>query len=87
MYKAANEAVMKSLVYSYRDRKNKKRTFRALWRARINAAVRAQGISYSKFMNGIKKANIEIDRKILADMALNDAESFNNIVNKVKETF
>lgn len=85
MFKAANEAVMKSLVYSYRDRKMKKRTFRALWIARINAAVRAEGMKYSTFMNGLKKADINLDRKVLADMALNDQDGFKEIIAKAKE--
>ncbi|PKK91617.1 MAG: 50S ribosomal protein L20 [Candidatus Wallbacteria bacterium HGW-Wallbacteria-1] len=84
MFKAANEAVMKALAYAYRDRKVKKRDFRRLWITRINAAVREEGLSYSKFMNGLKKAQIDIDRKILADMAMNDSVGFKAIVDKAK---
>jgi len=84
MFKAANEAVMKALAYSYRDRKAKKRDFRRLWIARINAAVREEGISYSRFMNGLKIAAIDIDRKVLADMAMNDTDGFKAIVDRAK---
>lgn len=85
MFKAGNEQVMKSLAYAYRDRKIKKRDFRSLWIARINAAVREEGLSYSKFINGLKTANIIIDRKVLADMAVNDRDNFRTIVVKAKE--
>ncbi len=84
LYRIANQAVMKSLVYAYRDRKAKKRDFRKLWITRINAAARMNGLSYSKFMNGLKKSNIQLNRKILADMAVNDAEGFAQLVEKVK---
>lgn len=80
IYKTANEQVMRSLAYAYRDRKQKKRDFRKLWITRINAACRTNGISYSKFMNGLKKAGIEINRKVLADLAVNDAKAFTNLV-------
>ena len=80
LYRVANEAVMKSLMYSYIGRKNRKRDFRKLWIARINAAARLNGMSYSKFMNGLKKANITLNRKVLADMAVNDAQGFANLV-------
>ncbi|NLX63212.1 MAG: 50S ribosomal protein L20 [Clostridiaceae bacterium] len=84
LYRVANEAVMKSLSYAYRDRKQKKREFRKLWIARINAAARMNGISYSKFMNALKKAGINLNRKVLADMAVNDANGFKMLVEKVK---
>jgi large subunit ribosomal protein L20 len=75
-YKMANQAVMKSLTYAYVGRKLKKRDYRKLWITRINAAARMNGISYSKMMNGLKKGGIEINRKMLADMAVYDAEGF-----------
>lgn len=84
LYRTANEAVMKSLSYAYRDRKQKKREFRKLWIARINAAARMNGLSYSKFMNALKKAGITLNRKVLADMAVNDAKGFKMLVEKVK---
>ena len=84
LFKVANQAVMKSLAYAYRDRKARKRDFRKLWITRINAAARINGMSYSKFMNGLKLANIDLNRKILADMAINDAEGFAKLVEKVK---
>lgn len=74
----------KGLTYAFRDRKNKKRTFRALWIQRINAAARAEGLSYSIFMGNLKKAGIELDRKVLADLAVNNPEAFKAIVEKVK---
>jgi large subunit ribosomal protein L20 len=83
-FRIANQAVMKSLVYAYRDRRAKKRDFRRLWITRINAAARINGISYSKFMNGLKKAGINLNRKMLAEMAVNDAEGFAQLVNTVK---
>ncbi len=86
VYRVAKEAVMKAGQYAYRDRRNKKRTFRALWIARINAAVREHGISYSVFMNGLNKAEIGLDRKILADMAVLDKPGFAAVVEKVKAT-
>jgi large subunit ribosomal protein L20 len=85
LFRIANQAVMKSLVYAYRDRRAKKRDFRKLWISRINAATRMNGLSYSRFMNGLKKAGIGLNRKILADMAVNDAASFSQLVNQVKE--
>ncbi|AGC68102.1 50S ribosomal protein L20 [Thermoclostridium stercorarium subsp. stercorarium DSM 8532] len=85
LYRVANQAVMKSLMYAYRDRRQKKREFRKLWITRINAAARRNGISYSRFMNGLKKAGIELNRKVLADMAVNDAEAFAKLVEKAKE--
>jgi large subunit ribosomal protein L20 len=86
VFRVAKEAVMKAGQYAYRDRRNKKRTFRALWIARINAAVREHGISYSVFMNGLNKAEIGLDRKILADMAVLDKPGFAAVVEKVKAT-
>lgn len=84
VFRIAKEAVMKAGQYAYRDRRNKKRVFRRLWIARINAASRELGVSYSKFMAGLKKAQIGIDRKVLADMAVNDPAGFGSIVDKVK---
>ncbi len=84
LFKTANQAVMKSLTYAYRDRKQKKRNFRQLWIARINAAARANGISYSKFMNGLKNNGIEINRKMLAEIAVSDPAAFTQLVEKVK---
>ncbi len=83
-FRKAKEQLERSLVYAYRDRKRKKRDFRRLWITRINAACRLNGISYSKFMNALKKANIELDRKILADLAVNDAEAFTKVVEQAK---
>jgi large subunit ribosomal protein L20 len=84
VYRVAKQAVMKAGQYAYRDRRNRKRVFRALWIARINAAVREQGLTYSVFMAGLKKAAIEIDRKVLADMAVLDKPGFAAVVDKVK---
>ncbi len=84
LFKVANQAVMKSGVYAYRDRRRKKRDFRKLWIARINAGSRANGLSYSRFMNGLKKADIALDRKVLADLAVNDKASFASLVEKAK---
>ncbi len=84
-YRAANQAVMKSLSYSYTGRKLRKRDFRKLWIARINAAARLNGLSYSRFINGLKLANIQIDRKILADMAVNDGAGFSQLVTLAKQ--
>ena len=84
VYRIAKEAVMKAGQYAYRDRRNKKRTFRALWIARINAAVRELGMTYSAFMSGLKRANIEIDRKVLADLAVMDKPAFAKIASQVK---
>ena len=83
-YRVANEAVMKSGMYAYIGRRLKKRNFRTLWIARINAACRANGISYSQFMNGLKKSNINLNRKVLAEMAVNDNNAFVALVNAVK---
>ena len=84
VFRVAKEAVMKAGQYAYRDRRAKKRVFRQLWIARINAASRELGVTYSKFMAGLKKANIGIDRKVLADMAVNDPAAFGSIVAQVK---
>ena len=84
VYRIAKEAVMKAGQYAYRDRRQKKRQFRTLWIARINAAAREQGMSYSVFMNGLKKASIEVDRKVLADMAVFDKAAFAQIVAQAK---
>lgn len=80
----AREAVDRALVYAYRDRRNKKRDFRRLWITRINAAARINGLSYSHFMNGLKKAEIEIDRKVLADLAVYDAGAFAKLAEAAK---
>jgi large subunit ribosomal protein L20 len=84
VFRIAKQAVMKAGQYAYRDRRNKKRVFRRLWIARINAGSRALGLTYSKFIAGIKKASIDIDRKVLADMAVNDPAAFASIVEKAK---
>jgi large subunit ribosomal protein L20 len=84
VYRIAKQAVMKAGQYAYRDRRTRKRVFRALWIARINAASRQAGVTYSRFMAGLKKANIDLDRKVLADMAVNDPAAFSSIVEKVK---
>lgn len=84
VWTVAKNAVEKGLVYAYRDRKAKKREFRALWIQRINAATRMHGLSYSVFMDKLKKANIDINRKVLADLALNEPKAFEAIVKKVK---
>ena len=84
VYRIAKEAVMKAGQYAYRDRRQKKREFRALWIARINAAVRELGMSYSVFMNGLKKASIDIDRKVLADLAVHDKLAFTKIAEQAK---
>ena len=83
-YRIAREAVMKSLMYAYIGRKNRKRDFRQLWIARINAAARQNGLSYSKFMHGLKAAGIELNRKVLADIAVNDAAAFAALAEKAK---
>jgi len=84
IFKTANQAVIKSSVYAYRDRRAKKRNFRQLWITRINAATRANGMSYSKFMHALKENNICLDRKVLADMAVYDKEGFAKLVEQVK---
>ena len=85
VFRIAKQAVMKAGQYAYRDRRNKKRTFRALWIARINAAVRELGMSYSTFMAGLKRANIDIDRKVLADLAVRDVEAFARLAEVAKQ--
>jgi len=84
LFRTANQAVMKSLNYSFIGRKLRKRDFRKLWIARINAAARVNGLSYSKFISGLKKANIEINRKMLSEMAIHDAEGFSQLVEIAK---
>ncbi len=84
VFRVAKEAVMKAGQYAYRDRRARKRIFRALWIARINAAVREQGLTYSAFVAGLKKAAIDIDRKVLSDMAIADKPGFMAIVDKVR---
>ena len=79
LYKTAKQSNIKALQYAFRDRKNRKREFRALWIARINAGSRALGVSYSVFINGLSKSNILLDRKILSDLAINDASTFEKI--------
>jgi len=86
VYRVAKQAVMRAGQYAYRDRRNKKRVFRALWITRINAASREHGLTYSVFINGLKKAAIGLDRKVLADMAVMDKPAFAAIVNQVKAT-
>lgn len=83
-FRKAKEQLERSMVYAYRDRKQKKREFRKLWIIRINAACRLNDINYSKFINGLKLANIDLDRKILADLAMNDEKSFAELVQKAK---
>ncbi len=84
LYRIANQAVMKSLTYSYTGRKLKKRDFRSLWITRISAACKMNGINYSRFMNGLKKANIEINRKMLSEIAINDPAAFTQLVETAK---
>ncbi len=84
-FRVAVEKVEKALQYAYRDRRNRKRDFRALWIQRINAAVRDHGLTYAKFIGGMNKANIIVDRKMLAELAVNDQKSFAAIVDKVKQ--
>lgn len=85
LYRPANEAVMRALRSAYVGRKHRKRDFRKLWISRINAATRINGLSYSKFINGLKLAGVEVNRKMLADMAVNDANSFKRLVDVAKE--
>ena len=84
VWTVAKNAIEKGLVYAYRDRKQKKREFRGIWIARINAAARLHGLSYSEFMGKLSKANIELNRKVLADLAMNHPGAFESLVNKVK---
>jgi large subunit ribosomal protein L20 len=85
LYKSATEAVDRALVYAYRDRRTKKRDFRRLWIARINAGARMNDMSYSKLMGGLKKANVDLDRKVLANLAILDADAFTRVVQIAKE--
>ncbi|WP_062104402.1 50S ribosomal protein L20 [Bacillus niameyensis] len=84
LFKVANQQVMKSYMYAYRDRRNKKRDFRKLWITRINAAARMNGLSYSRLMHGLKLAGIEVNRKMLADLAVSDAQAFAELASKAK---
>lgn len=86
VYRVAKQAVIKAGQYAYRDRKQRKRQFRSLWIIRINAAVREHGMSYSKFINGMNKAGIEVDRKILADLAVFDKQAFGKLVEQAKSS-
>jgi len=85
LLRTATEAVNRGLSYAYRDRRQKKRTFRALWITRINAAARLNGISYSALMSGLRKADVEVNRKVLADLAMNDAATFTALVEQAKK--
>ncbi|GFN23155.1 50S ribosomal protein L20 [Thermanaeromonas sp. C210] len=85
LFRVANQQVMKSLMYAYAHRRKRKRDFRQLWIARINAAARENGLTYSRFINGLKQAGVEINRKMLADMAVNDAQGFRQLVDIAKE--
>lgn len=85
LFRPANQQVLKSLVYAYRDRRAKKRDFRKLWITRINAAARANGLSYSRFIDGLKKGGVTINRKVLADLAVNDANAFSELANIAKQ--
>ncbi|MEW8987284.1 MAG: 50S ribosomal protein L20, partial [Bacillus sp. (in: firmicutes)] len=86
-YKVANQQVMKSLMYAFRDRRQKKRDFRKLWIARINAAARMNGLSYSRMMHGLKLAGIEVNRKMLAELAVSDAAAFAQLAETAKQQF
>jgi large subunit ribosomal protein L20 len=85
LFRVANQQVMKSLMYAYRDRRQVKRDFRKLWIARINAAARIDGMSYSRFISGLKKADVQINRKVLADLAVNDKAAFARLVELARE--
>lgn len=85
LYRTAKQQVMKSLMYAYRDRRQRKRDFRKLWIARINAAARMNGLSYSKFMHGLKAAGVAINRKMLAELAVNDQKAFAELANLAKQ--
>src|SRR5690554_4449924 len=85
LYRTANQQVMKSLFYAYRDRRQRKRDFRKLWIARINAAARSNGLSYSKFIAGLKRNGVNINRKVLADLAVNDEKAFAELVAIAKQ--
>ena len=84
LYRTAKDAVAKSLTYAYRDRKTKKREFRALWITRISAGCRAEGVSYSRFMNGLKKAQVNMNRKALSNLAIEDREAFRELVTRAQ---
>ena len=86
VFRVAKQAVIKAGQYAYRDRRQRKRQFRQLWIARINAGARQNGLSYSKFINGLKKATVEIDRKVLADLAVNEKAAFAALVEKAKSS-
>jgi len=86
LYRSAREAVNRALVYAYRDRRARKRDFRKLWVTRINAAARLNGMSYSRLIDGLKKSNIEINRKMLAELAINDAQGFTKLAEIAKES-
>jgi len=85
LFRTAKQQVMKSLMYAYRDRRQRKRDFRRLWITRINAAVRERGLTYNKFMHGLKKAGVELNRKMLSDLAITDSKSFEKLVELAKE--
>jgi len=85
LYRTAKDAVAKSLSYAYRDRKVRKRAFRSLWITRISAGCRAEGMTYSRFMNGLKRANVQIDRKVLSNLAIEDREAFQALVSRSKD--
>ncbi|MTI83889.1 MAG: 50S ribosomal protein L20 [Firmicutes bacterium] len=84
LFRVANQAVMRALAFAYRDRRQRKRDFRKLWIARINAAARNNGLSYNRFINGLKQAGVDINRKMLADMAVNDEKAFSQLVEVAK---
>jgi large subunit ribosomal protein L20 len=84
-YRVANEALLKSLAYAFRDRRARKRDFRSLWISRINAAVRREGMTYSVFMNGLKKSGVTLNRKALAELAIHDAKAFGSLLNIAKQ--
>jgi large subunit ribosomal protein L20 len=86
LFRRANEAMMKSEWYAYRDRRNRRRDLRRLWIARINAGARLNGLSYSRLMHGLKQANVELDRKVLADLAVRDSETFASLVALAKQS-
>lgn len=85
LFRRANEAMMKSYWYAYRDRRTRRRDFRRLWIARINAASRARGLSYSRFIHGLKLADVNLDRKVLADLAVRDETAFNAVIDVAKQ--
>ena len=85
LFRRANEAMMKSYWYAYRDRRQRRRDFRRLWIARINAATRSHGLSYSRFVHGLKQANVDLDRKVLADLAVRDEAAFAAVVDVAKQ--